>query len=88
MAEKPEETEETEETEVEETEDTEEEDNWEKMKGLVSGVVNEALNEREKKWFPQGKAAKKTTSSSSPQREKETPKRRQGFLSSGFFPKQ
>jgi hypothetical protein len=73
---------EVEETEVEETEETDDtEANWKKVQGFISEGIKEGMAgwqaEQEKK-------TKKTISSPSP-RKAAPPKRKPGFLSTGFF---
>jgi len=77
MADEPEVEEVTEEV-TEEVEDTTEDDNWAKMRGMIGEVVEEKLTA----W--QAKQPKTTTSSRSP-RKAAAPKRKQGFLTGGFF---
>lgn len=75
-------------TEVDETEvddvaevDDDDSDNWERMKSLVDNAVSEGLS----KWQQDKEAAARKRMTSSDSRRKAVPKRKQGFLSGGFF---
>lgn len=74
------ETEEVEE-EVEQEDDDNDSDNWERMKSLVDNAVSEGLS----KWQQDKEAAARKRMTSSDSRKKVASKRKQGFLSGGFF---
>jgi hypothetical protein len=71
----------TEETteEAEETSGPDEDEGWNRLQDTVKQTVSEAMEE----WQSKQKQVKKTSSPS--QRKQAAPKRKQGFLTTGFF---